>query len=96
MPPATTLFAPIDGVVTELGIREGASFDAGVTLFRINGLSTVWVNAQVPEAQVSQVVAGATVTAHTTAWPGETFEGRIEALLPQVDALRARLQSVQC
>ena len=24
--------------------------------------------------------------AHTTAWPGETFEGRIEALLPQVEA----------
>ena len=85
-PPATTAFAPIDGVVTELGIREGASFEPGTTLFRINGLTTVWVNAQVPEAQVSQVAPGATVMAHTTAWPGETFEGRIEALLPQVEA----------
>lgn len=85
VPPATTIFAPIDGVITELGIREGASFEAGLTLFRINGLSTVWVNAQVPEVQVSQVTPGAMVTAHTTAWPGETFEGRIEALLPQVD-----------
>jgi Cu(I)/Ag(I) efflux system membrane fusion protein len=84
---ATTLFAPIDGVVTELGIREGAAFEAGATLFRINGLSTVWVNAQVPEAQVSQVVTGSSVTAHTAAWPGETFQGRVQALLPEVDAV---------
>ena len=86
VPAATTIFAPIDGVVTELGIRQGASFEEGTMLFRINGLSTVWVNAQVPEVQVAQVTRGAIVTAYTTAWPGETFQGRVEALLPQVDA----------
>ena len=49
------LVAPIDGVVTELAVREGAAFTAGSALFRINGLETVWVNAQVPEAQVSMI-----------------------------------------
>ncbi|MGH8189339.1 MAG: efflux RND transporter periplasmic adaptor subunit, partial [Steroidobacteraceae bacterium] len=51
----TTLVAPIDGVVTELAVREGAAFMPGAALFRINGLKTVWVNAQVPEAQVSMI-----------------------------------------
>jgi Cu(I)/Ag(I) efflux system membrane fusion protein len=82
---ATTLVAPIDGVVTELGARQGASFMAGATLFRINGLSTVWVNAQVPEAKVSAVSSGAMVEAHATGWPGTTFKGRVVALLPEVD-----------
>jgi Cu(I)/Ag(I) efflux system membrane fusion protein len=54
-------------------------------LFRINGLATVWVNAQIPEGQVSMVPAGSTVEAHATAWPGATFTGRVIALLPQVD-----------
>lgn len=81
----TTLVAPIDGVVTELGVRNGAAFMAGASLFRINGLATVWVNAQIPEARVSMVPLGSTVEAHATAWPGTPFKGRVIAFLPQVD-----------
>jgi Cu(I)/Ag(I) efflux system membrane fusion protein len=84
--PTIAILAPIDGVVTELGVREGAGFAAGATLFRIIGLETVWVNAQIPEAQVAAVPAGASVTARATAWPGETFVGRVQAVLPDVDA----------
>jgi membrane fusion protein, copper/silver efflux system len=81
----TTLMAPIDGVVTELGVREGAAFMTGASLFRINGLATVWVNAQIPEARISMVPLGSIVEAHATAWPGATFKGRVLAFLPQVD-----------
>jgi len=80
-----TLFAPTDGVVTEVAVREGGAFDTGAPLFRINGLKTVWVNAQVPEAQVSMIPPGSTVQARATAWPGTIFAGRATALLPQVD-----------
>jgi Cu(I)/Ag(I) efflux system membrane fusion protein len=80
-----TLVAPIDGVVAELAVREGAAFMPGAALFRINGLKTVWVNAAVPEAQVSMIPLGSQATAHATAWPGIAFEGRVAALLPDVD-----------
>jgi len=82
---ATIVQSPIDGVVTELGARDGAAFAAGASLFRINGLTSVWVNAQIPEAHVSMVPMGSTVQAHATAWPGREFKGRVIALLPQVD-----------
>ena len=82
---AATLVAPIDGVVAELAVREGAAFMPGAALFRINGLETVWVNAEVPEAQVSMIPLGSQVTAHATAWPGVAFKGRVVALLPDVD-----------
>jgi Cu(I)/Ag(I) efflux system membrane fusion protein len=81
----TTLVAPIDGVVTELGVRDGAAFMAGASLFRINGLATVWVNAQIPESRVSMAPPDSTVEAHATAWAGKTFKGRVIAFLPQVD-----------
>lgn len=84
--PTTTIYAPVDGVVTELAVREGSTFMAGAPLFRINGLKSVWVHAQVPEAQVSLVPRGAKAMAHATGWPGETFEGRVIALLPEVDS----------
>jgi Cu(I)/Ag(I) efflux system membrane fusion protein len=82
---STTVLAPIDGAVTDLGVREGAAFMPGSTLFRINGLATVWVNAQIPEAKVSFIPTGSTVEASATAWPGTTFEGEVIAFLPEVD-----------
>ena len=83
---STTVFAPIDGTVTELGVREGAAFMPGTTLYRINGLATVWVNAQIPEAKVSFIPSGSTVVAHATAWPGIVFKGRVIALLPEMNS----------
>ena len=82
---ATTVYAPTDGVVTELTARGGSAFMAGASLFRINGLETVWVNAQIPEAQVSSAAAASSVQAHATAWPGVSFKGHMLALLPEVD-----------
>jgi Cu(I)/Ag(I) efflux system membrane fusion protein len=81
----TTVLAPADGVVTELAVREGAAFMPGAPLFRINGLDTVWVNAEIPEAQVANVAPGSAVEVQATAWPGETLRGSVLALLPEVD-----------
>ena len=81
----TTLVAPIEGTVSELGVREGAGFTPGTVLFRINGLSTVWVNAQIPEGDVSAVSRDSKVQARSIAWPGASFTGRVIDLLPQVD-----------
>ena len=94
--PTTTIASPIDGVISELGIREGAAFMPGTPLFRVNGLSTVWVNARIPEANVSQLAPGSKVSATATAWPGESFDGKVIALLPEIDAqtrtLTARIE----
>ena len=82
----TQIVAPADGVVTELGVREGSVFPPGAPLFRINGLGTVWVNARIPEVQMSGVRAGAAIEARSPARPGEIFRGQVATLLPQVDA----------
>jgi Cu(I)/Ag(I) efflux system membrane fusion protein len=82
---ATTVVSPIDGVVSELGVREGAAFSPGTPLFRINGLRIVWANARVPEAQVAMLPPGSKVEARAAAWPATVFKGRVIALLPQVE-----------
>jgi Cu(I)/Ag(I) efflux system membrane fusion protein len=82
----TPIYSPISGVVTELGVREGAAFMPGALLFRIQGLRTVWVNAQLPETQLHGAQVGARVTVRSKSWPQLAFPGRVAALLPQVDA----------
>jgi Cu(I)/Ag(I) efflux system membrane fusion protein len=80
------LSSPISGVIAELGVREGTTVMPGTTLFRIVDLSTVWVNAEVPEAQAAWVTPGAPVEARVQAYPGRTFAGHVGALLPEVSA----------
>ena len=94
--PRITLVAPIGGVVTELMAREGMTVMPGATLFRINGLSTVWANAEVPESQAALLRPGAKVQAISPAVPGMKFDGKVQAILPEVDpttrTLKARLE----
>jgi Cu(I)/Ag(I) efflux system membrane fusion protein len=80
-----TLTAPITGVVSEIGTREGQAVAAGKTLFRINGTATVWVEAAVPQGVAAGVVAGTSVAVTVDARPGQVFRGQVDALLPQVD-----------
>lgn len=91
-----TLRAPIGGVLTEVMAREGMTVMSGATLFRINGTGTVWAQAEVPESQAALLRPGASVRATSPAVPGEIFEGRVQALLPEVNAttrtIKARLE----
>ena len=91
-----TIVSPIDGVVGELAAREGMNVMAGATLFRINGIGSVWVNVDVPEAQAAAVRPGAPIEASVPAYPGEAFRGRVAAVLPEVNAatrtVRARVE----
>jgi Cu(I)/Ag(I) efflux system membrane fusion protein len=94
--PRITLTAPIGGVITELMAREGMTVMSGATLFRINGTGTVWANAEVPESQAALLRPGAKVQARSPAAPGATFDGRVQALLPEVNTttrtLKARVE----
>src|SRR5262252_3098562 len=94
--PRITLTAPINGVVAELGAREGMTVMAGAPLFRLNGLSTVWVNAEIPEALSAQVRPGNPVEARTAALPDAVFKGKVSAILPEVNAatrtIKARIE----
>jgi Cu(I)/Ag(I) efflux system membrane fusion protein len=94
--PRFTLTAPLGGVVTELMVSEGATVMPGMALLRLQGTGNVWAEGQVPESQAAQLQPGAEVSATSPAAPGQTFTGRLQALLPSVDpatrTIKARLE----
>lgn len=79
-----TVSSPIGGAIRTLGVRAGMSVPAGMTLAEINGLSTVWLNAAIPEAMAGRLRVGRTVEVTLAAFPGERMTGRLIALLPEV------------
>ncbi|PZO14357.1 MAG: efflux RND transporter periplasmic adaptor subunit [Burkholderiales bacterium] len=94
--PRFTLNAPIAGIVSELMVREGATVMPGMTLMRLQGTRTVWAEGAVPESQAALLQLGARVRTTSPGAPGQTFEGQVQALLPEVDAvtrtIRARVE----
>jgi membrane fusion protein, copper/silver efflux system len=90
-----TVTAPQAGIVWEMGARDGMAVMPGTTLFKLAGIGTVWVTADVPEAQAGLVRIGAPVEARAAAYPDRAFNGAVSALLPEVNAqtrtVRARI-----
>jgi Cu(I)/Ag(I) efflux system membrane fusion protein len=80
-----TLHAPQAGVLSTLDVREGQRVNAGQTLMTINGLSTVWIEAALPQAVAGTVHADTPVSVRVDALPGREFRGQVETLLPDLD-----------
>lgn len=93
--PIVTLHAPRAGMLSEFDLRQGMTVMPGQTLARINGIDRVWIEARVPEAEAIRLKAGDKAVARLTALPGQTLEGVISALIPELDletrTLRARV-----
>jgi membrane fusion protein, copper/silver efflux system len=91
-----TISAPTGGVITELMVRQGMTLAPGMTLARINGLGTVWLEAALPEALAASIQTGQAVEARFPAVPGEVLKGRVAAVLPEANretrTLRVRIE----
>ena len=76
--------------------KEGMQVAPGMTLFRIASLTSVWVIAEVHEAQSGALRAGAAALVVTPAFAGQTFKGTVAVLLPEVNiatrTVRARIR----
>ena len=68
----------------------------GAPLFRINGLGTVWVNAEVPESQAALRAARQRGRgAQPRRCPATHFNGTVQAILPEVNAATRTLQGAR-
>lgn len=91
-----TIVAPIGGLIAELMVREGMTVGGGMTLARINGLATLWLDVAVPEAQAGSVRVGQAAETRFAAFNAEVFKGKVAAVLPETNrdshTLRVRIE----
>lgn len=85
-PQSAVLFrSPVDGVVVDKQAVKGAHVMPGQTVYKIADFSTVWVEADVYEAEMPLVRVGARAIITLDAYPGERFAGRVIYIYPYVD-----------
>ncbi|WP_372620512.1 efflux RND transporter periplasmic adaptor subunit [Alteromonas stellipolaris] len=80
-----TFFAPQDGVVEHLGVREGFYVQPGTTVLSIARLDSVWVEARVFEQDVPKVTLGQQASITFDYLPSKTFTGKVDFIYPALD-----------
>ena len=82
---AVTFYSPASGVVTKKDVVEGMKLEAGAMPYEIVDLSSVWVVADVYEAEIRQVTVGTPATLTLTAYPDRSFTGKVAFIAPMLD-----------
>jgi RND family efflux transporter MFP subunit len=77
--------SPAGGLVVEKTAVKGMRVTAGQTLFKISDLSTVWIEADVPERDLGSVRVGQNASVTLDASPGQTITGRVAYVYPSLD-----------
>ncbi len=77
--------APRDGIVVEKIAVEGQMVEAGMKLYRIADLSTVWVHSQVYEQDLGFIKLGQEAVVSLSYLPDRKFRGRVTYIYPTVD-----------
>jgi RND family efflux transporter MFP subunit len=77
--------APRDGIVVEKMVVEGQMVEAGMKLYRLADLATVWIQAQVYEQDLPLIKLGQEAVISLTSLPDPKFRGRVTYIYPMVD-----------
>jgi Cu(I)/Ag(I) efflux system membrane fusion protein len=77
--------APADGDVIEKNVINGQRVVAGDELYRIADHSSVWVIADVAEADIAEIEVGMKVTITLRAMATEPIEGKVTFIYPELN-----------
>jgi Cu(I)/Ag(I) efflux system membrane fusion protein len=91
-----SVYAPQDGVVSELPVREGMYVQPTMKVMTLGDLSSVWLLAEVFERQSAWVKVGQSAEVRLSYIPGKTWQGKVEYIYPSLDpetrTLKVRLR----
>jgi membrane fusion protein (multidrug efflux system) len=86
-----TLLAPDAGVVAKRNAEPGSQVQVGQNLLSLVPEEDVWVTANLKETQLAKVQVGDEAEFSVDAYPGRTFQGKVESLSPATGARFALL-----
>lgn len=80
------VYAPQDGVVITLAAADGMFLQPNTRALSLTDLSSIWLVADVFERDMGRLSDNMTAVAQFEHLPGQSFEGRIDYIYPELDA----------
>ncbi|MBK4734660.1 efflux RND transporter periplasmic adaptor subunit [Noviherbaspirillum pedocola] len=88
-----TLASPVNGVIAELSVRDGAMVSPGMTIAKVAGLDKVWLVAEIPEAMLGSARPGMAAEAMFSGDQRRKYSGRVREILPGVSTATRTVQA---
>jgi membrane fusion protein (multidrug efflux system) len=90
-----TIYAPWDGVVSRVNVKEGEFVAPRAVLLEIYDPASLVILAAIPEKHAAEATAGMRVDVRLDAYPGDIMQGRIDRVYPYLDSrLRTRTMEI--
>jgi Cu(I)/Ag(I) efflux system membrane fusion protein len=86
------VYAEVDGVIAHLGVREGIYVTPSMEIMSVAKLDSIWVLAEVFERQAAWVRAGQVASVELDYLPGETWQGVVDYVYPELNAVTRTLK----
>lgn len=80
------IVAPFDGIAGIRNVSVGDYLKDGADIVNLEDIDTVYVDYRLPERYQTQVKPGQRVSVELDALPGRSFEARVQAVDPLIDA----------
>ena len=77
--------SPVSGYITERNALPNLYVQPATRLYAVADLSAVWVFAQIFQTDMGRIRAGESAVVTSDAYPGRTFNGRVDFVYPEVD-----------
>jgi membrane fusion protein (multidrug efflux system) len=78
----TRIVAPVDGMVSERGVRDGQYAHAGTQVITVVPLDNVWVLANYKETQLTHVAIGQRAEIRVDTFPGVVVNAIVDSIAP--------------
>jgi Cu(I)/Ag(I) efflux system membrane fusion protein len=89
---AIAIRSPVDGTIVAKNAVAGVAVQPGTVLFEIADLSSVWVNAEIYEQDISRIHVGQKARLELSSFPGEMHTGKVQFIYPVLDAASRTLK----
>jgi Cu(I)/Ag(I) efflux system membrane fusion protein len=80
----TTIVSTISGTVSELNVHEGDYVTEGITILKTQGLSNLWIEAQLYANETGGLRVGQPVTVSFPDLNGQTVPGKVSFINPEL------------
>jgi membrane fusion protein, multidrug efflux system len=78
----TRIVAPVDGMVSERGVREGQYVHSGTQVITVVPLDNVWVVGNYKETQLTHVAIGQNAEIRVDTFPGVVVNATVDSIAP--------------
>src|SRR5579863_7913492 len=92
---AVEIDSPMSGYIVERNALPNMYVQPDTRLFTFTDLSRVWIYAAVFQDEIGKVRRGDPATVTVDAYPGASFDGRVDFIQPQIDPM-TRTAKVRC